>query len=147
MEARGTYDDVTLILRLYELRREEKMRKAREWFGKSFKVRTMEDFARLCPPGSEENAYFRMVVTYWEMAASFITSGVLSQQLFFQSGRELLFVWEKIRDLVPQVREVNKDPTLYSNLEMVAQAFIAWMRGRAPEAYSTFSNRVRGVSV
>ena len=93
METRGTYDDVDLILRLYELRREDKMRKAREWFAKSFKVRTMAEFTSLCPPGSEENAYFRMAITYWEMVASFMTSDVLNQHLFFQSGRELLFAW------------------------------------------------------
>ena len=146
METRGTYDDVNLILRLYELRREDKMRKAREWFAKSFKVRTMAEFTSLCPPGSEENAYFRMVITYWEMVASFMTSGVLNQHLFFQSGRELLFAWERVRDLVPQAREANKDPLLYSNLETVAQSFISWMNSKAPESYVAFSNRVRGVS-
>lgn len=146
MEAPGTYDDVNLILRLYELRREDKMRKAREWFARCFKVRTMEEFTKLCPPGSEENAYFRMVITYWEMVASFVTSGVLNQHLFFQSGRELLFVWERVSDLVPQARAANKDPVLYHNLETVAQSFIAWMNTRAPEAYPAFSNRVRGVS-
>src|SRR6187200_3068899 len=115
MEIRGTYDDVNLILRLYDLRREEKLRKARDWFAKNFKVRTLDEFRKLCPPGSEENAYYRMVVTYWEMVASFITNGVLNQQLFFQSGREILFVWERVRDLIPLVREGEKDPTAHSN--------------------------------
>jgi hypothetical protein len=146
METQGTYDDVNLILRLYELRREEKLRKAREWFGKSFKARTLDEFTALCPPGSEENAYFRMVVTYWEMVGSFITCGVLNQELFFQSGRELLFVWEKVRDLVPHARETAKDPMLYNNLETVAKSFVSWMNKRAPDSYITFSNRVRGVS-
>jgi len=144
MEIRGTYDDVNLILRLYDLRREEKLRKARDWFGKNFKVRTLDEFKKLCPPGSEENAYYRMVVTYWEMVASFITNGVLNQQLFFQSGREILFVWERVRDLIPLVREAEKDPTAYSNLEKVSVAFISWMNSRAPEAYGAFSARVRG---
>ena len=93
MESPATYEDVNLVLRLYELRREDRLRKARAWFGQSFKVRTLDEFNQLCPVGSDENAYFRMVVTYWEMTASFITSGVLNQNLFFQSGRELLFVW------------------------------------------------------
>lgn len=146
MESRGTYDDVNLILRLYELRREEKLRKARAWFGSSFKASTLEEFNKLCPPGSEENAYYRMVTTYWEMAASFVTSGVLNQVLFFQSGRELLFVWERIRDLIPQVRETYLDPTASRNMETVAQSYIAWLKSQSPDAYTAFSNRVRGIA-
>ena len=146
MESRGTYDDVNLIMRHYELRREEKLRKARAWFGSSFKARTLEEFNKLCPPGSEENAYYRMVITYWEMVASFVTSGVLNQTLFFQSGRELLFVWEKVRELLPQVRETYADPTVSRNMETVAQSYIAWLKSQSPEAYTAFSNRVRGVA-
>ena len=47
-----TYDDVNLILRLYDMRREEKMREARDWFAKNFKPKTMEDFAKLAAPGT-----------------------------------------------------------------------------------------------
>ena len=101
-EACATFDDVNLILRLYELRRDEKMRQAREWFSKSFTAHSLDEFNSVCPPGSEQNVWFRMVVSYWEMVASFITGGVLNQELFFQSGHELLMVWEKIRDAVPQ---------------------------------------------
>src|ERR1041385_8280829 len=91
--ARATYDDVNLILRLYEMRREERLRDARKWFIASFKVKTFEDFQTLCPPGSETNASYRMVTSYWEMVGSFLTSGVLNNELFYQSGRELLFAW------------------------------------------------------
>ena len=146
MESPATYDDVNLVLRLYELRREDRLRKARAWFAQSFKVRTLDEFNKLCPVGSDENAYFRMVVTYWEMTSSFITGGVLNQNLFFQSGRELLFVWERVRDILPQVRENFKDPQAYRNLETVAQSFIAWMKAQAPESYPAFSNRVRGAT-
>jgi hypothetical protein len=144
MQAHATYDDVQLILQLYELRREEKLRKAREWFGWSFKVRTLDELSALCPPGSEENAYYRMVVSYWEMVSSFITSGVLNPELFFQSGRELLFVWERLSSVLPQVRELANDPALYRNLEKVALSFIEWMKTNSAESYPAFSARVRG---
>lgn len=146
MESPATYEDVNLVLRLYELRREDRLRKARAWFSQCFKVRTLEEFNKLCPPGSDENAYFRMVVTYWDMTASFITSGVLNQNLFFQSGRELLLVWERLRDVLPQLRETNKDPVAYRNLEGVAQSFIAWMKAQSPDSYTAFSNRIRGTA-
>jgi len=145
LETQATYDDVNLILRLYELRREDKMRQARNWFASSFTARTLDELNTLCPPGSEANAHFRLVISYWDMVASFITSRVLNERLFFQSGRELLFVWEKVRDLVPQVRVANKDDFILKNLETVANSFIKWMEGQAPECYNAYKNRLRAV--
>jgi hypothetical protein len=139
MEARATYDDVNLILRLYELRREDRMRQAREWFTKGFHARTMQEFEALCPQGSEHNAYFRMVISYWEMVASFITSGVLNQELFFWSGTEMLLVWERVKHLVPAMREMRKNASLWTNLETAASSFIGWFDRGGPEAYQTFA--------
>ena len=145
MATQATYEDVNLILKLYEMRREEKMRQAREYFGGMFGCRTMEEFNKQCPPGSGPNAYFRMVVSYWDMVASFITSGVLNETLFFESGREMLFVWERIKDLVPHYRESAKDPMMWKNLETVSNRFVEYMNKRGPEAYETFSKRVSGM--
>jgi hypothetical protein len=142
--AKATYDDARLILSLYEARREERLRKARAWFTASFKPRTIADLAAICPAGSDENASYRMVVTYWEMVASFVTSGVLNRDLFFQSGRELLVVWERVRDILPAVRDQQKDPMYFSNLEAVANEFIEYLEHRTPGAYKAFSARVRG---
>jgi len=140
----ATYDDVNLILRLYDMRREEKLRAARDWFSKNFKVKTMDEFNRLCPPGSDTNAYFRMVTTYWEMVASFVTSGVLNEDLFFQSGMELLFCWERIKNLLPEIRTAFKNPGMLRNLETVANDFIRSLDKNGPEMYKAFSARVGG---
>src|SRR5436190_21659698 len=115
--ARATYDDVNLILKLYEIRRDDRMREARRWFSASFKVKTFEDFTKLCPPGSESNASYRMVTTYWEMIASFLTSGPLSSELFYHSGRELLFVRERVRDTEPAILQGPRHPREPKNLE------------------------------
>jgi hypothetical protein len=141
---KATYDDVKLILQLYEMRREPRLREARRWFTASFKPKTYEDFTALCPPGSEPNASYRMVTTYWEMVASFLTSGVLNPVLFYQSGRELLFVWERVRDIVPSMRDTVKNPRELRNLEEASAAFIAWWKEQAPGAYEAFCKRVRG---
>lgn len=143
MPTRATYDDVNLILKLYDLRREGKLRQARAWFTSTFHAKTLDEFNALCPQGSENNASFRMVVTYWDMVASFIVSGVLNETLFFQSGRELLFVWERVRELVPQFRQSFKDPTVMRNLETVGNSFAAYLTAESPEAYTAFSARVR----
>ena len=139
-----TYDDVNLVLKLYDMRREPRMREARRWFTGSFKAKSMDDFNALCPGGSEQHASFRMVTTYWDMVASFVTSGVLNDELFFQTGRELLFCWERVRDLVPQIRELYKNPIELRNLEGAAKAYIKWWNKQAPGAYDAFSKRIRG---
>lgn len=144
MDTCATYDDVNLILRLYEMRREKRLREARAWFTKFFHANSVKEFQELCPTGSEENASFRMVVSYWEMVASFITAGVLQKTLFFQSGYEMLSVWTRIGELVPEYRETLKSPYIYENLEKVANDYIAWMETRAPGSYASFRDRIRG---
>jgi hypothetical protein len=141
---RPTYDDVTLILKLYEMRRDEKLRAARAWFAANFKVKSLEDWQRLCPPGSEPNALYRMVTSYWEMVASFVAGGVLHAELFFESGRELLFCYERVRELLPELRTAYKNPNELKNLETIARDYIAWWDAQAPGAYEAFSKRVRG---
>jgi hypothetical protein len=142
--ARATYDDVNLILRLYELRREERLRQARRWFRESFKVKTLEEFQALCPPGSEQNEYYRMVSSHWEMVASFLTSEVVNQELFFQSGRELLLVWVRVRGFLPALREAYGHPAELRNLEVAARDFIQWWNELTPGAFDAFAKRVGG---
>jgi L-rhamnose mutarotase len=139
----ATYDDANLLLRLYELRREEKLRAARDWFAKNFHASTLEEMQKLCPMGSQENAYLRMVTGYWDMAASFVTSGVLHQELFAQSSREMLFVWIRISDIIPAWREVSKNPDIVKNMETVAEAMIEEEKRKG--SYDAFCNMVRGM--
>jgi hypothetical protein len=143
MPTQATYDDANLILRLYEMRRDEKLRQAREWFAAHCVASSLEELLRIAPPGSPENAKMRMVVSYWEMAASFVTSGVLNRELFFQSNGELLFVWERVRPVLPEFREFMKNPHAWRNLETVANAYIKWMESNGPEAYAAFQQSVR----
>ena len=144
MGPRATYEDVNLVLKLYDLRREPRLREARRWFIASFRVKALADVAVICPPGSEENASYRQMTTYYEMVASFLTSGVLNPELFYQSGRELLTVWERMRDIVPELRATNRNPNEFKNLERAATAYIEWWNETAPGAYEAFSKRVRG---
>lgn len=142
--AHATYDDVTLILRLYEMRREPTMRAARAWFSKNFKVKTLEEYNQLCPLGSEPNAWARQVITYWEMVASFLTAGVLSDEIFYQSGRELLFVWIRVQPILAEARAFYKDPAWWKNLETAGNAFAEYTKKSSPEGYENFVARVRG---
>jgi hypothetical protein len=144
MTSRPTYDDANLILRLYEMRRDERMREARAWFTAHFRPKKWEDLATLVPPGSHENASYRMVISYWDMVASFIVTGVLNKELFFQSGRELLVVFERLRVVLPGIREAYKDPSYMANLERIGLDFAAHMRAQSPDAYQAFVKRTTG---
>jgi len=144
MHPRPTYDDANLILRLYEMRREDRMRQARDWFTAKCKgLQTYEDLLKLAPAGTDENASYRMVITYWDMVSSFIVTGILHKELFFQSGRELLLVWERVRDLLPSLREAYKDPGYLKNLETVGTEFAAHLTAHGPPAYEAFLKRVK----
>ena len=146
MKSTPTYDDAQLILKLYDLRREETLRTARKWMGAAPQFTSRQNWLTLCPPGSDENAYYRMVVTYWDMASSFVVNGVLNAELFYKSNNiELLFVWEKIRILVPELREVQKNTTVARNLEQVATGFIEYMNETSPGWYEQHQKNVTSI--
>jgi len=99
-----TYEDAKLVLRLYELRREERLRAAHEWFRGKFYPTTIEEIRAVQNASSEENVSWRMVTTYWEMAASFVTRGILNVDLFLDSSGEMLVMWTKLEFFIPQIR-------------------------------------------
>lgn len=139
----ATYDDVNLILRLYELRREPVMREARSWFRANCRPKSMDELLRLIPTGSKENDYYRQVTSHFEMVASFITGGVLSKELFFQSGLELLLVYVRVRAILPEIRLAYKNEATYRNLEKVALDYVQWLeKNGGPGAFDAFVARV-----
>jgi len=140
----ATYDDVNLILKLYELRREDKMRAARNWFVANFKCKSMAEFGQICPPGSEANAFMRQVASYWDMVASFVTAGVLNEELLFQSNRELLLAWIRVEPIIGEMRATFKDPNYMKNLETVGKSYVEYLNRTSPEAYHAFRARVGG---
>jgi hypothetical protein len=142
--SQATYDDANLLLRLYDLRREEKLREARAWFVANFKPKSMADINELCPPGSDNNARMRQVASYWDMAASFVTAGVLNAELFFASNREMLVVAVRFRPVIAELRAAFKDPSFLKNLETVAQQFSDYLDKVGPGTLEAFVARVGG---
>jgi hypothetical protein len=141
--AQSTYDDANLILRLYELRREDKMRAARNWFVANFRCKTMAQMGDLCPPGTEANAFFRQVVSYWDMAGSFVNSGVLNADLFFMNTREILLVWERVKPVIADMRTAFKDPSYLGNLEKAGNAAADYItRTAGVAAYEGYVARI-----
>lgn len=139
----ATYEDANLLLRLYEMRREEKLRKARVWFVAECKPKTKAEWEQLCPMGSENNAYYRMVTTYWEMACSMVTSGILHPELFIQNSLEHLLVWVRIRAIVPEIRQSLTAPHQLKNLEAVAAMAQEWLNRQGEGALESFEARFK----
>ena len=135
--------DAELLLRLYELRREEKLRRAREWMMREFQADSVESFGRHFPPGSDEDTFFRMVVSYWEMAASLVNHGLLKEDLFFENTAEFWLIWEKVKHLAAPLREARKNPLGWKNLETLAHKYEQWMAARAPEALDEMRKRLK----
>jgi hypothetical protein len=136
------HHDAELLLRLYDLRREEKLRKARAWFIDKFHANSLEEAQQVCPPNSEENVYFRMTMGYWDMAASLVNRGLIHEQFFFENTGEFWLVWDKARLVIPPLREFFKDPHAYENLERLALKYEKWMAGRAPECLEARRKRL-----
>lgn len=133
MKSQPDTEDARLILQLYELRREPRMREARDFVIGEMSAESFQDFTARYPFGTDKNAYFRMVTSYWEMAASFVNRGLLNTELFFETSAEFMAVWEKAKKVVPQMRELFKNPLMGKNLEELAQRYEEYMNERAPE--------------
>jgi hypothetical protein len=143
MREHPDHHDAELLLRLYDLRREARLRQARDWFQREFQAASWEEFFQRCPHGSEENTFFRMVVSYWEMTASIVNHGLIQEGLFFENTGEFWAVWEKIKQLAPAVREEYKNPLMWKNLEALAGKYEQWMAKRAPNALDALRRRVQ----
>ena len=136
--------DAELLLRLYDLRREAKLRQGREWFIREFQAKSFDDYLAQAPPGSEKSALFRMTITYWDMAASLVNHGLIKEDLFFENTAEFWIIWDKVRNVAPTLREKNKNPMVWKNLETLAEKYEEWMAKRAPEALESLRQRLAG---
>ncbi len=132
METKPTHEQAELQLKIYDLRREAKMRQARDWFFKNYHVDKLEDAMRIAAPGSETGAYVGMVLSYWEQACSLLNHGLLHEDLFFENNGEFFGVWELVKAVVPAAREKFAYKQHLANLEKAAQRYEKWIEARSP---------------
>jgi hypothetical protein len=127
-----TNEQVNLMLRLYEDRREPRLREARDWFSANFHVKTAEDLTRVCPPGSQGNVYMRMVLGYWEMVASIVNRGLIDEDFFFENTGEQWAVFEQVKPVLAAWRAMFSSPKFLANLEEQSKRLEAWREKRNP---------------
>src|SRR5271166_3817163 len=116
-----TTADAELILKLYDLRREAEIRKARNWW-LGFWPNSADEILKIATAlGTQENAWMRQVGGYWEMAASFVLHGTLSRELFLEGSfsGEMFLIFGKVEPFLKELREKMQNPNIFGNVEKV----------------------------
>jgi hypothetical protein len=130
----ATPADAEIILKLYELRTEAEMRKARAWMTGEFWPATAEEFFAVAGnPGDPHNAWLRQVLTYWEMAAAMVLHGAVSAELFVDCNSEGFFLLAKFALILEDIREKNpgfltKTAELINRFSAAAQRYEAVLK-------------------
>jgi hypothetical protein len=106
MGGQASYQDIDLILKLYELRREETMRKARSYVGGKFAPKSAEEMIAIVRAGTPESGYVLQVYGYWDMVAAFVLDGPLSEQLVYDTCQEMYFQYSKIQPYLAEFRRL-----------------------------------------
>jgi hypothetical protein len=132
METKPTHEQAQLHLQLFEMRREARLRQARDWFFRNYFVESYEDYMRVAAPGTEGGTFAMMVLSYWEQTCALLNSGLLNEELFFRTSGEFYGVWERVKAGVPVARERMKYKLYLSELESAAQRYESWIEKRSP---------------
>lgn len=133
------YESADLLMKLYDLRREATMREARTWFFREFNPASADDLvAAVMGPHS---GHFRMVTSYWDMAASFVANGAIDEKMFNDANGEQVGVFAKIEPFLAEYRTKMNSPNYLTNLEQVVLK-----RPGARETIAAFRERLRGVA-
>ena len=132
MATKPTHEQAQLHLQVYDLRREPRLRQARDWFQQNYRAQTFEEAMTVAPFGSEQGTFVGMVLGYWEQACALLNSGLLNEDLFFETSGEFFGVWEAVKPTAAEFREKFVDPKLLSNLEQASKRYEQWYEQRAP---------------
>lgn len=109
----GNQNDAMAILKLYELRRDEQMRQARQWYFTEFAPKNVSDIVKLFRDGERASANFRMVTSYWDTASSLVLNGAIDEKTFLDANTEHVFIYAKIQPFLAELRAlINWDEYL-----------------------------------
>jgi hypothetical protein len=140
------FESAILNLKLFELRREPVLREARDWFLREFHAETFPEFVALV--SGNRNASFRMVMGYWDMAASLVTNGAIDADAFRSAHGEIFATFSKIQPFLEDLRTASREPEFCKHIETVvlaapdAQAILT----RRREALRAAAQRVKSAS-
>lgn len=114
-------EDTMAILKLYELRRDEQMRAARQWYFSDFAPESAMDVIALFQGGERASANYRMITSYWDTAAALVLNGGIDEKMFLDANTEHVFIYAKIADLLPEIRAIFREPGYLIHLETLVK--------------------------
>ena len=120
--AKPTAADAELILKLYDLRREPELRKARNWWVVTFSPQSADDFMKISGVfGTPENNWLRQVLGYWGIASSLVNNGALNRELFLEPSfcGEMVLIYAKVKPFLKELREKMKNDQFLAGIESV----------------------------
>jgi hypothetical protein len=115
MDTKG--QDALVIIKLYEIRSEALMREARAWFFSEFAPQSGKDIVALLLRGEKHSAFYRMVASHWEVAASLVNNGGIDEKPFLEANSEHVVVFAKLQPFVAEIRETIGEPDYLAHLE------------------------------
>ena len=128
----ATAADAELILRLYELRREEALRKARRFMVFDFQPKTLEELRAVSrDTTSEHNPAWRQVLSYWEMASSLVLRGALDADLFLDSNGEGILIYAKFHHFHAETEKQSGNPFMKNTADLIERYPVAKARHEA----------------
>ena len=137
--AKPTHADAELLLHLYEMRREHELRQARAWFLTEFKPASWAEIKSRYLSHSEEDRWFRMTISYWEMVATLVNRGVLNADLFFDHTGEDIVTWARCTSWIADAR-ADIRPTYLYQFERLVEAHQAF-RTRTNAAFAAAAGK------
>ena len=140
MATKPTHEQAQLHLQVYDLRREPRLRQARDWFQQHYNVQTFDEAMKFMQPDSEGGTSIGMVIGYWEQACALLNYGLLHEGLFFETSGEFYIVWDKLKKVLPEFREKFGDKHMLENLEKAAERYEAWAERRSPGSIEKMRN-------
>jgi len=125
------FESAQLNLKLFDLRREAVLRQARDWFLREFNPESFADLVTIA--GGQRNGWFRMVLGYWDMAASLVTTGAVDADAFRAAHGEIFATFSKIHPYLTELRAASGEADFCKHMEAVVLA--------APDAEAILSRR------
>ena len=118
----ATTADAEVVMRLYELRREETLRKARYFMIFAFQPKTLEELRAVSRDiRATENALWRQALSYWEMAASFVLRGAVDPDLFLDSNGEGILIYAKFHHFHAETEKETGNPFMRQTAALIAK--------------------------
>jgi hypothetical protein len=134
MGTKPTFEQAQLHLQIFEMRREARLRQARDWFIQNYFPSSFEESMRIAAPGTEAGNFVMMVFSYWEQACAFLNHGLLHEDLFFETNGEFFGVWERVKPGIEEGRKQFSNKLFLANVEQAANRYEKWIEARSPGA-------------